>query len=345
MKPHVPRAFLITIRYHFVLICWIWWSGVYSSELGPEDCGTTVNLTSVNNSIIYVNASLDTVCFECDHTQLFGLIEEVVFRGNDTVVTPSSTLGRVAENYPHNNSDTLIVNDSGSVFSAFSDTHIQCCEVFTNGSWSCSGYILFMVKVGVLHFKVFNPPLIMGITEVTEGSPLHLLCDGSNSDPQPTLQWISPDGNTVNESGELDIVTTTRNMTGIYTCVATLPRSTATMISTVDIKIILPIDCPTLKSTYAIIVNMSSTAVGSTATYQCRDGPTDVYTTQCTSTGVWGSHPLSTLDCTESNGPGQMSTLQPCQVGVIILSFIVLVQTGLLVGALVKIILLTKKGE
>ncbi|CAI8027028.1 Leucine-rich repeat and fibronectin type-III domain-containing protein 5 [Geodia barretti] len=95
-----------------------------------------------------------------------------------------------------------------------------------------------MAKVGVLLFKVFNPPSIMGETEVTEGNTLHLLCDGSNSDPQPTLQWISPDGKMVSESGELDIVTTTRNMTGIYTCVATLPRSTATMISTVDITII-----------------------------------------------------------------------------------------------------------
>ncbi|CAI8033853.1 Leucine-rich repeat and fibronectin type-III domain-containing protein 5, partial [Geodia barretti] len=119
----------------------------------------------------------------------------------------------------------------------------------------------------------------MGETAVTEGSALHLSCDGSNSDPQPTLQWISPDGKMVSESGELDIVTTTRYMTGIYTCVATLPRSTATMNTTVDITI-LSIDCPTLNSTDTMIVNMSSTAVGSTATYQCRDGPTDVYTTQ-----------------------------------------------------------------
>ena len=158
----------------------------------------------------------------------------------------------------------------------------------------------------------------MGETEVTEGNTLHLLCDGSNSDPQPTLQWISPDGKMVSESGELDIVTTTRNMTGIYTCVATFPHSTATMNTTVDITIVsskvaesvVPfsfahaVECPTLKSTDAIIVYMSSTAVGSTATYQCRDGPTDVYTTQCTSTGVWDPHPLSTLDCTQSNGPG-----------------------------------------
>ena len=39
------------------------------------------------------------------------------------------------------------------------------------------------------------------------------------------------------------------------------------------------------------------------------------------------------------------ATLQSYKVGIIILSLIVLVQTGLLVGALVKIVLLTKKGE
>ncbi|CAI8046614.1 Leucine-rich repeat and fibronectin type-III domain-containing protein 5 [Geodia barretti] len=301
MKPHVPRAFSTTIRYRFVLICWIWWSCVYSSELGPEDCGTTVNLTSVNNTIIYVNASLDTVCFECDYTQYFGLISEVVFGVNDTNVTSSSTLGRVVKKYPHDFSDTLVVTDSGSVFNTFWDTNIQCCEVFTNGSRSCS-WKFFMAKVGVLLFKVFNPPSIMGETEVTEGSTLHLLCDGSNSDPQPILQWISPDGKMASQSGELDIVTTTRNMTGIYTCVATLPRSTATMNTTVDIKITLPIDCPTLNSTDTMIVNMSSTAMGSTATYQCRDGPTDVYTTQCTSS-YWSMGPSPSLYSGLYRGP------------------------------------------
>ena len=68
---------------------------------------------------------------------------------------------------------------------------------------------------------------------------------------------------------------------------------------------VIIVDCEMLKCTHTIIVNMSSTAVGSTATYQCRDGPTDVYTTQCTSTGDWDPLPLSTLDCTESNVPGQ----------------------------------------
>ena len=45
-------------------------------------------------------------------------------------------------------------------------------------------------------------------------------------------------------------------------------------------------------------MNLTSTAMGSNATYQCRDGSSDVYTTQCTSDGVWEPNPNSTLDCT-----------------------------------------------
>ena len=125
-------------------------ASVYSSELGPEDCGTTVNLTSVNNTIIYVDASLDTVCFECDYTPISFLTNEVVFRVNDTIVTSNSTLGRVVKNYPHNLSDTLVVTDSSSVFNTFWDTNIQCCEVFPRRL--CNG-TFFMAKIGVLLFK------------------------------------------------------------------------------------------------------------------------------------------------------------------------------------------------
>ena len=61
--------------------------------------------------------------------------------------------------------------------------------------------------------------------------------------------------------------------------------------------------CEELESTDTIIVNITSTKFGSNATYQCRDGPTDdVYTTQCTSDGVWDPNPLSTLDCGEDSG-------------------------------------------
>ena len=78
----------------------------------------------------------------------------------------------------------------------------------------------------------------MGETTVIEGSTLNLFCDGSNSAPQPTLQWISPNGEVVGESEELTIVTVTRNMAGTYTCVAPLPGSTATMNTSMDITIL-----------------------------------------------------------------------------------------------------------
>ena len=92
----------------------------------------------------------------------------------------------------------------------------------------------------IMHISTIalNPPLIVGETTVVEGSSLHLFCDGSNSAPQPTLQWISPNGKVVGESGGLTIVTLTRNMAGTYTCVATLPGSTATMNTSVDITIL-----------------------------------------------------------------------------------------------------------
>ena len=63
------------------------------------------------------------------------------------------------------------------------------------------------------------------------------------------------------------------------------------------------VSCETLQSTTDIIVNLTSTAMGSNATYQCRDGSSDVYTTQCTSDGVWEPDPNSSLDCT---APGIM---------------------------------------
>ena len=68
------------------------------------------------------------------------------------------------------------------------------------------------------------------------------------------------------------------------------------------------VPCEILQSTTNIIANLTSTAMGSTATYQCRDGSSDVYTTQCTSDGVWEPNPNSVLDCTP---PGKMSAPYP----------------------------------
>ena len=158
---------------------------------------------------------------------------------------------------------------------------------------------------------------------MSEGDTLYLSCDGSNSDPLPTLHWVSLDGETVSDTGQLVIMDITRNRRGMYSCVATLPNSTMTLNTTVNVNVnegkticvfigysyrgvfLSLVYCEELESTDTIIVHITSTAMGSNGTYQCRDGPTDdVYTTQCTSDGVWDPNTLSTLDCTKSGSQG-----------------------------------------
>ena len=158
---------------------------------------------------------------------------------------------------------------------------------------------------------------------MSEGDTLDLSCDGSNSDPLPTLHWVSPDGETVSDTGQLVIMDITRNGRGMYSCVATLPHSNMTLNTTVNVNVngkticvfigysyrgvfsLSLVYCEELESTDTVIVHITSTAMGSNATYQCRDGPTDdVYTTQCTSDGVWDPNPLSTLECTKSGSQG-----------------------------------------
>ena len=72
---------------------------------------------------------------------------------------------------------------------------------------------------------------------MSEGDTLDLSCDGSNSDPLPTLHWVSPDGETVSDTGQLVIMDITRNISGLYSCVATLPQSDMTLNTTVSVTI------------------------------------------------------------------------------------------------------------
>ena len=155
--------------HHFALVTCLWWScgksitrdsisqvigilaAVYSFDQGLEDCNKTVNLTNVNNSIIYVSNGT-TVCFECDNSH-GRFVPEVVFRINGVNVTSSSTMARVVKNETHF-IDTLVVFDSESVFSTSSITDMQCCEtniVAERKGLLCSG-IFFMVQVGVVLF-------------------------------------------------------------------------------------------------------------------------------------------------------------------------------------------------
>ena len=63
--------------------------------------------------------------------------------------------------------------------------------------------------------------------------------------------------------------------------------------------------------------------MGSNATYQCRDGSSDVYTTQCTSDGVWEPNPNSTLDCTMTGHD------VPIRTGVIVAVIILVIVAGI----------------
>ena len=124
---------------------------MHSFDQGLEDCETTVNLTSVNNSNIYVSNGT-AICFKCDYSPYI-FVNEVVFRINSGNVTSSSTMATVVINETQF-IDTLVVSDSESVFSTSSVTKMQCCETNPNvgedrnENLLCSG-TYFMLQVGV----------------------------------------------------------------------------------------------------------------------------------------------------------------------------------------------------
>ena len=86
---------------------------------------------------------------------------------------------------------------------------------------------------------------------------------------------------------------------------------------------IISVLCESLQTIENITVNFTSTAMGSNATYQCRDGSSNVYTTQCTSDGVWEPNPNSTLDCTMTDHD------VPIRTGVIVAVIILVTVAGI----------------
>ena len=60
------------------------------------------------------------------------------------------------------------------------------------------------------------------------------------------------------------------------------------------------IDCGAPLITGNITVNFTTTMFGYNTTYHCQGDPSEIYTTQCTSAGVWEPDP-NTLNCTDSN--------------------------------------------
>ena len=81
----------------------------------------------------------------------------------------------------------------------------------------------------------FRPPVITGMTTLNEGDTLYLDCDTSNSRPRPSAEWFSLEGVKVSNDRFLESMNIQRSAAGIYTCLAILLRSGATMNSTVNV--------------------------------------------------------------------------------------------------------------
>ena len=203
-------------------------------------------MNNIANSIVYVPNG--TVCFECV-PDYFSLPLTFIIR--DKIVNSSYPLAHTKNTA---DADILVVPKTEKVFRTSSATTVQCCET-TETSECATGEITLNLQVAVflyfgkfnkscslllslpLHPLEFNRPLISGETTVSEGGTLYLSCDGSNSDPLPTLHWVSPDGETVSDTGQLVIMDITRNRRGMYSCVVTLPHSNMTLNTTVNVNV------------------------------------------------------------------------------------------------------------
>ena len=103
---------------------------------------------------------------------------------------------------------------------------------------SCTSTIAIILSLNVNLFLVFRPPVITGETTLSEGDTLDLDCDVSTSNPLPSVQWFSPQGDLISNSSHLEIVDIQRDKVGIYTCIATQLYSRATLNSTVTVTIL-----------------------------------------------------------------------------------------------------------
>ena len=72
----------------------------------------------------------------------------------------------------------------------------------------------------------------------------------STSNPLPSVQWFSPQGDLISNSSHLEIMNIQREKRGIYTCIATQIDSGATMNSTMNVIILC--ECMLLLSRYAL---------------------------------------------------------------------------------------------
>ena len=119
----------------------------FAGESGAEDCETTVTISNVNNSVVYVPPS-GTVCFDCSGIGIiFG--QGVQFIISEKVNKSSNT--RTEER--NGNSIVLLVTNSEKAFSTFSPETMKCCEVH-EGMCFGNPHMLYIKRVSVIGSNV-----------------------------------------------------------------------------------------------------------------------------------------------------------------------------------------------
>ena len=86
-------------------------------------------------------------------------------------------------------------------------------------------------NVRVIQCAGFEPPVITGETTIVEGDDLLLQCNAPISIISPFLLWLDSAGQVITQTADLVITNFTRDMAGIYTCVATYTITTSFIIN------------------------------------------------------------------------------------------------------------------
>ena len=90
---------------------------------------------------------------------------------------------------------------------------------------------LYHCNVRVIQCAGFEPPVITGETTIVEGDDLLLQCNAPISIISPFLMWLDSAGQVITQTADLVITNFTRDMAGIYTCVATYTITTSFIIN------------------------------------------------------------------------------------------------------------------
>ena len=117
-------------------------------------------------------------------------------------------------------------------------THVgwAICHMHCSTPLRVLHFSAFHIISMVLYCTVYLPPTIEGATAVKVGGTLFLVCDSTNSNREPLVQWFDKDGHMVSASEVLNIPNIMRSQAGTYICRTSPPNpdnSTSTTVTVV----------------------------------------------------------------------------------------------------------------